>query len=267
MKINPQRIMNASDARAAISSVLDNALAGYVTHISREGKIEAHVVPANALVHEGNELDAMMVGALESAARWLADDAIKSGFHQAGDSIGRVFAWLWDCDPDKAVTWLAAYGISVIEEFQSRGFMRPSFGVLWEVLANALGVGLSRGDIRDFELRARERLPLHISPFTLDELAGRPRPRGTDDLWPDTTDSQHGWVKKRWRDVVVGDFVPNPDFGYELSLGDEHWCRITRIDETAITLSRHDGNALDYASSPDQWVPFQCYGPWRWGLR
>jgi hypothetical protein len=85
----------------------------------------------------------MMRRTLEVEARWLADEVERSGFHQAGDSIGLVYGWLWQCDPEAAVHWLAGYGNAVTLEFESRGWMRPAFGPLWRAMRIALKCGCS----------------------------------------------------------------------------------------------------------------------------
>ncbi|UQX13416.1 type II toxin-antitoxin system Phd/YefM family antitoxin [Candidatus Mycobacterium methanotrophicum] len=269
MKIDPTRIMNAREFRASLSAVLDSARAGRPTHITRDDRIDGHLVPPTALVHDGNEFLVMMYAAIEAEARFLADDVERSGFHQAGDSIGMVFGWLWQCDPDAAVEWLAKYAYAVTSEFESRGWARPAFGPLWRAMRIAVKVRLLDGEVRDFEEAVRTRLSDWQHPFTPDELSGRPRPRKVDDPWPDTRGSDIGWAKRRWRHVEPGMFVPNPDNGFELSVGDAGWCRVDRVDDTGsdIVLQRTDGSEFSYTTpGGDTWVPFRCQEPYRWGF-
>ena len=159
-------MINARDFRSSLSYALDRARDGATTHITRDGRIDGHLVPPDALVHDGNELLVLMTAALEVEARWLADQVQQSGFDQAGDAIGMVFGWLWQCDYAAAVQWLARYGDAVTVEFESRGWMRPAFGPLWRALSGALKVRLADAEINDFQAAARAHLgdwpsPLH----------------------------------------------------------------------------------------------------------
>lgn len=266
MLINQHRVRNVSDTRAQLSTILDNAQQGYTTHISRDGQIAAHVVPPNALVHRGNEFAIMMSATIDSCAHWITNDATTTGFHQAGDPIGIVFGWLWRADRHKAMDWLAVYTDTLTGIFEGRSYARPAFAPLWRALRIALGASLDSEEILEFEAFMREHLQDQITPFTLDELAGRERPRGHDDPWPDTAPTGKGWIKKRWRDVVVGNFVPNPDNAYQLNVGDENWCRVITLTEGEATVQRVDGThtTVALADAGSHWVPFQSDTPYRW---
>lgn len=266
MLINQHRVRNVSDTRAQLSAILDNAQQGYTTHISRDGQIAAHVVPPNALVHRGNEFAIMMSATIDSCAHWITNDATATGFHQAGDPIGIVFGWLWRADRHKAMDWLAVYTDTLTGIFEGRSYARPAFAPLWRALRIALGASLDSEEILEFEAFMREHLQDQITPFTLDELAGRERPRGDNDPWPDTAPTGKGWIKKRWRDVVVGDFVPNPDNAYQLTVGDENWCRVITLTESEATVQRVDGTHTTFAlaDAGSHWVPFQSDTPYRW---
>ena len=156
-------MLRASDVRTNFSVVLDDAANGKVTHVVREGRVVAHivpvdkkVVPANALVHDGNELLVMMAATLDSEAEWLATDVGRSGFHRARDSIGMVLGWIWECDPAEAVHWFARCSIAVTDQFERRQWAPPPFDQLWRTLSAALGVRLSKDDIGDFEQAIRD---------------------------------------------------------------------------------------------------------------
>lgn len=266
MLINQQRIMTMSAARAAFTDVLDRAAEGGTTHISRDGQVCAHIVPVTALVIQGNELDVLMAAAIDESANWLADDVAKSGFFQAGDDIGRVFAWLWRCDPDQAVHYLGSYAHKVTNTFEARGMVRPGLKVLADTLNVALGVSLTKDEARDFQEYARPRLREWYHPFSAQELEGGDRPRDADDPWPDVTPTGKAFAKKRWRDVTRQQFVANPDRAPEFKIGLEHWCQVSRVEDTTVFLTHHDSStstvSLDEVG--DQFVPFQHYGPLGW---
>lgn len=279
MKVDLERMLRASDVRTHFSAVLDDAANGKVTHVIREGQVVAHivpadkkVVPANALVHDNNELLVMMRATLDSEADWLATDVGRSGFHQAGDSIGRVLGWIWDCDPEEAVHWFAQYSIAVTEQFERRQWARPPLAPLWRALSIALGVRLTKDEISDYEQAVRAHLSDYSNPFSSEEIAGHARLRRGDDPWPDTTVYGLGWAKKRWSAVTVGEFVPNPERGFELGTDDEDWCRVTSLHETgddiSVGLLRADGSEFDHhLPNGESFVPFQQNGPFRWGIR
>lgn len=269
MLINQQRVMTMSAARSAFADVLDRAADGGMTHISRDGRICAHVVPGTALVIQGNELEVLMGSAIDDAASWLVGDVVKSGFFQAGDSIGRVFAWLWRCDPDQAVRFLGIYAHKVTEIFEARGLARPGLKVLAATLNVALGVSLTKDEIRDFQEYARSQLSTWYHPFSAQELEGGERPRTTDDPWPDATSSGKGFAKKRWRDVTRQEFVANPDRVPDLGLDIDHWCQVSRVEEDAtVILEHHDRSAstVSLAEVGEQFVPFQRHGPLNWKI-
>ncbi|MFV8176744.1 hypothetical protein [Mycolicibacterium peregrinum] len=277
MLVNQNRIMTVSDVRTSMSAVLDQARQGFTTHVSREGRIDAHVVPTNALVHQGSEFGVMMEATVDKWATWLVAEACATGFSQGGDPIGKVFAWLWRSDQYKSMAWLEIYWSAVRQKLDERGCARPAFIVLWRTLEVSLGAGLTHEEIREFEAFTRNYLQHDENPFTLDELAGRDRPRGDNDPWPDTwPGATKGWVKKRWRDLVAGDFVPNPEFAFEIGVDDDHWCRVANLDGTEITLDHadngDDGKTRGHrttvhtmADSGSHWVPFRSQPPWHWG--
>lgn len=179
-------MLRASDVRTHFSAVLDDAANGKVTHVIREGQVVAHivpagkkVVPANALVHDNNELLVMMRATLDSEADWLATDVGQSGFHQAGDSIGRVLGWIWDCDPEEAVHWFARYSIAVTDQFERRRWARPRSPLSGGSIDR---IGCSPDQRRDLRLRTGHPRPPQrlLKPVQLrrDRRTGRLR-RGT----------------------------------------------------------------------------------------
>lgn len=283
MKVDLERMLRASDVRTNFSAVLDDSAAGRVTHVVREGRVVAHivpvekkVVPANALVHDGNELLVMMGATLASEAECLATDVGRSGFHEARDSIGNVLGWIWHCDPRDAVQWLARYSIAVTDEFERRGWARPAFAPLWRGLRTALGGRLSNDEIAHFERDVRDHLGDYPTPFSSEEIAGEPRSRRADDPWPDSTATGIGWAKKRWSSVAVNEFVPNPERNFELGINNEDWCRVTSMQvpprpskakgHLSVQLARTDGSEFGH-QLPDResLIPFQEHGPYRWG--
>ncbi|BEL41979.1 Uncharacterised protein [Mycobacteroides abscessus subsp. abscessus] len=266
MLVNQQRVMTMSAARAAFTDVLDRAAEGAMTHLSRDGRICAHIVPEKALVIQGNELDVLMGAAIEEAANWLAQDAPKSGYFQAGDDIGRVFAWLWRCDPDQAVRFFSVYAHKVTNTFEAQGMTRPSLKVLAATLNVALGVCLTRDEAREFHEYIHPRLHEWYHPFSAEELEGGDRPRDDDDPWPDTTVYGKAFAKKRWRDITRQQFVANPDRAPELDIDVDSWCRVSRVEDATVFLTHYDGSTstVSLGEAGDQFVPFQHYGPLKW---
>lgn len=266
MLVNQQRVMTMSAARAAFTEVLDRAADGGVTHVSRDGRVCAHVVPERALVIQGNELDVLMGTAIEEAARWLSKDVAESGYFQAGDDIGRVFAWLWRCDPDQAVRFLGVYAYRVTNVFEAQGMTRPALKVLTATLNVALGVCLTRDEAREFLEYARPRLHEWYHPFSAEELEGGDRPRDEDDPWPDATHFGKAFGKKRWRDITRQQFVANPDRAPDLDIDVDHWCQVSRVEDATVFLTHHDGSTstVSLDEDGDQYVPFQHHGPLNW---
>lgn len=267
MLINQRRVMNVSQTRAALKTVLDDAHQGCTTHISRDGEIAAHIVPPNALVHRGREFAIMMNATINAAAQWITNDAAATGFSQAGEPIGRVFGWLWRSDRHKTMKWLAVYAEAVAQAFDNHGYATPTFAPLWHAFKEALKASLTDEEILEFEAFTRDSLKSQPrTPFTPDELAGRDRPRCDDDPWPDAASTGKSWVKKRYRHLVIGDFIPNPDFAHQLNIGNEHWCRVNELTPSNAVLQRFDGTAttIVFADAGSHWVPFQGHQPYNW---
>lgn len=266
MIINPTRVVNVSELRASISAALDSAASGRTTHVTRDGEVIAHLVPANALVHDGNQLLVMMGATIDAEAKWLADEAGRAGIYQAGDSWGMVLGWYWQCDPEGAVEWLARYCEVVAETYERQGWMRPDLDTLWSAISGALGVRVSQGDRADFEAAARAGLPGYTSIYTREELAGQPRPRSADDPWPD---SRH--PKIQWAQLPAGAYIPDPTALTSTLPSDDHWVRVAAINGDTVELQNPStyygapAATRTYAPRSTVWTPFRTGAPYRWG--
>lgn len=262
MRIDQYRLFSSTEARSTLPAILDAAGEGRTSHVIRDRTVAAHIVPPDALVVTNDVEPAIRVAVVSEKAAWLVTEAERNGYRNAGDSLGKVLAWTWESRPDTAVRWFASYALALFDLLEARRIARPAFDTLWWAVNVALRGFLLDGAISDFERTIRERLADlgYDNVFTAAELAGRGRERGIDDPWPDTESFGLGWAKKRWRDIDVGDFVPDPQLQYEFGSVDD-WCRVLSTDGA---LRRMDGGETHLSIDENSWVPFRAQGPWHW---
>src|SRR5699024_2914128 len=132
-----------------------------------------------------------------------AGEIDNDGYHHAGNAIGQILGWLWQCSDVAALRWLARYAAALTDALARRRINGPPFDPLWRSVSLSLQIALEPDVIADFQRSARGRLPDFIDIFTAAELAGGDRPRGDDDPWPDTTPAGRCFAKKRWTDIRV----------------------------------------------------------------
>lgn len=265
MRIDQNRLLPSSEARSTLPALLDAAGEGRIFHIARDRAVAAHLVPPNALIVTSEVEADVRIGLMTHTAAWWVGEIPRSGYRNAGDNLGRLLAWTWECDEAAAVKWFASYALALFDQLEDRHIARPAFGPLWWGVTVALRGFLRDGPIADYEGAIRNRLPElgFGNLFTESELAGHGRLHGDDDPWPDAEPFGHGWAKTRWRDIKVGEFVPDPALGYEFGSIDD-WCRVDAVADDA-TLRQADGSVKSWPVDGNAWVPFRNQQSWNWG--
>ncbi|QIV79877.1 hypothetical protein [Mycolicibacterium frederiksbergense] len=278
MRIDQNRLVPSTQARTTLPALLDAAHDGRIAHILRDGAVAAHLIPADLLVVTGNVEAALNYSVARHNAAWMADRVEEVGYRHAGDDIGRILAWTWECREDTAVTWFGTYVEALVEILSSRAIARPSFTSVWWALTVALRGFMLDGAIDDYEAAIRERLSDlgHGGLFGAAELAGQEVLRSSEDPWPHTPPFGGGWAKKRWGDLsssVDGSrdlFVPNSTHGYAYG-SDDDWLRVEAVDVThgrtgTASLRSADGGQVVTDISAGLWTPYRTEKPWRWGI-
>lgn len=259
VRLDPNRLVSAAAAPATLPALLSAAVAGRTTHLVDDGRVLAHLVPANALVITGAVEELLLAPAVHAEATRFADEIARHGYHHPGTVIGAILAWLWESSADAALRWLTAYTAELTAALTAGALSHPSFEPLWAALRPALGGYLVPDEVQDFEAAARAR------------LAGGGAVRcGPRDPWPEVTPGGRCFAKKRYADVAVGDFIPGHP-GADLDY-DDGWCRVERLDlqEPGViraSLRDADGqHAVHTAPDATIWVPSRSAQPWHWGL-
>ena len=248
-----------------LSTLLDAAAAGRAAHLVRDHEVVAHLIPADTLVLTADIAELLLRPVIRAEATRFSDEIEKDGYHHAGNTIGQILAWLWESSSDAAVGWAASYAAELTDALTARRISRPPFDPFWRAVRMALSIGLSDELTQHFEIAVRNRLPEFTDLFDTSELAGNDRPRGVGDPWPDTTGGGRCFAKKRWSDVRVGDFVPNPH-GADLDY-DDAWCRVEALDAEQAVLRDADGQQIVRpVDDSSVWLPTRSREPWQWGL-
>src|SRR5215472_8234623 len=101
MKLDGGRLQNVSGVRARLSSVLDDAARGEVTHVMRGSEVVAHIVPPDTLVHRNTRVLRMMLTLTASSV--ITEPSMAGGpcavhIHSASSGpagdFGVVLMWL-----------------------------------------------------------------------------------------------------------------------------------------------------------------------------
>ncbi|MCT7367329.1 hypothetical protein A7G45_31140 [Mycolicibacterium llatzerense] len=269
MEINSARLIGITHFRQHTSSTIDEVAAGKTFHLMRDNEVIGHIVPPNALVIDNENLEFCLLGSvIDPAADHFALSVINEGYlEHIGDDVGRVFAWLWNSNPTKAVRWVSYYTRRFTGALRGQHYSRPTFDQLWFAVSRGLSVTMRAAEIDDFGRVLRTELPnLNPGLFTPAELAGNCRPRDTDDPWPDAEPNGpgRGYTKRRWHDLEVGQFIPDPTRGHTLP-DDEHWCRIASINAAEAVLEQPDATPIHF-TVPDlgTWLPVVGHMPYYW---
>lgn len=265
MRIDPNRLVPATQAQTRLPALLDAAAAGHATHIVDNERVLAHLLPADALVLTPDIEEALLGTAVRAEAARFSGEIENAGYHHVGNTIGQMFSWLWQSSSDSAISWVARYATELADALAARRIGRPPFDPFWKAVRIALDIDAPDTAVQDFETALRTRLHGFTDLFTAAELAGDTRHRDADDPWPDTTAAGRCFAKKRWSDVRVGDFVP-PHQGVDLDY-DDGWCRIERLDAGQAVLRDATGQHFT-SQAPDDttWLPTRGREPWQWGM-
>lgn len=269
MEINSSRLIGITHFRQQTTAIMEEVAAGRTFHLMRDNEVIGHIVPPNAMVVDNENLEYCLLGnVIDPAADQFALTVIREGYlEHIGDDVGRVFAWLWNANPTKALRWVTYYAQRFTAVLRDQHYSRPTFDQLWFAVSRGLSVTLRDAEIDDFRHALRTDLPnLNPGLFTPAELAGGPRPRGTDDPWPDAgpNDPGRGFTKRRWHHLEAGQFIPDPTGGHALP-DDAQWCRIDSIDGAEAVLARSDAPPVN-VTVPDleTWLPVVSHMPFYW---
>lgn len=147
VKTSPNRMRSVTDARNGLNALLTDAEDGITTHIVKNSKIVAHLVPSNALILDGavGLLDQMLtrlaLDAAADSAQWCIDGRLAN----AGDFMGELLAWTWTTDPHVFGYTLAQYH-RALERRVGQDIPRE---MLLPGLETALAAAMSDSEIRD----------------------------------------------------------------------------------------------------------------------
>ncbi|GAA2401420.1 hypothetical protein [Mycolicibacterium llatzerense] len=272
MQVNASRLLGITQFRQQAAAIMEEVATGKSYHLMRDGEVIGHIVPPNALLISNDSVEfGLLSRVVVPTAERFAREVMESGYlGHVGDDVGRIFAWLWNCDPATAVRWVTYYAAHFIRALRDERYSRPAFSQLWFALAQGLGVSLRTAEIDEFEAFLRTEMPGWDPDglFSQAELAGGPRPREADDPWPDTLQGGHrGYAKRRWCHLEVNQFIPNPHNGHQLP-NSEQWCRIDTISGSTATLIQSDGKALSaQIDDAATWVPVINHEPFYWKAR
>jgi antitoxin (DNA-binding transcriptional repressor) of toxin-antitoxin stability system len=166
MEIDATRLIGVTQARQQFASLLDQAAFGKTFHLMRDGAIAAHLVPSCALVVNNRGVEGTLLAPLihQTAQRFGREFIERGDNANPGDDLGRVLAWLWDCDHDKALRWLGEFSAELALVLAEHQCSPPTFEQFWEALSTSLRVALSDASIDDFEARAGEYVKFAASP-------------------------------------------------------------------------------------------------------
>ncbi|MFL0243164.1 hypothetical protein [Mycobacterium sp. SMC-17] len=272
MQVNVNRLVGITQFRQQAAAIMEEVAAGKSYHLTRDTEVIGHIVPPNALLISNDSVEIGLLSRLVvPTAERFAKEVMQEGYlGHVGDDVGRIFAWLWNCDPSKAVRWVTSYAAHFIRALRDERYSRPAFSQLWFALARGLGVSLRDAEIDEFEAYLRTEMPGWDPDglFGQEELAGSPRPREADDPWPDTLQGgKRGYAKRHWCHLEAGQFIPNPHNGYQLPAS-EQWCRIDTISGPTATLTQSDGKTVSaQINDVATWVPVINRAPFYWKAR
>lgn len=270
MEVNSKRLVGITHFRQHTTSIMDEVADGKTFHLMRDTAVIGHIVPPNALVIDNENLECCLLSNLiDPEADDFARSVIKEGYlAHVGDSVGRVFAWLWNTDTNKAMRWVTYYAQRVANALRDQRYSRPTYDQLWFAVSRGLSVSMRAADIEDFDQLFRTEISLRDPAlFSPAELAGEPRPQEPDDPWPDAVanDRGRGFTKRRWRHLEAGQYIPDPTLGYTLP-EDDHWCRIESITGADAVLQQSDATPIPFTiDNPDTWLPVVGHTPFYWG--
>ena len=147
VKTSPNRMRSVTEARSGLNALLADAEDGITTHIVKNSKIVAHLVPSNALILDGavDLLDQMLTRLALDAAADSAQSFVNGSLASAGDFMGELLAWTWSTDQHVFCYTLAQYH-RALERHIGHEINREQ---LVPGLEAALAVAMSHSEIRD----------------------------------------------------------------------------------------------------------------------
>ncbi|SLJ75693.1 type II toxin-antitoxin system Phd/YefM family antitoxin [Mycobacteroides abscessus] len=146
-KPSPNRMRSVTEARSGLNALLADAEDGITTHIVKNSKIVAHLVPSNALILDGavDLLDQMLTRLALDAAADSTPSFVDGRLAHAGDFMGELLAWTWTTDQHVFCYTLAQYH-RALERRVRQDITREQ---LVPGLETALAVAMSDSEIRD----------------------------------------------------------------------------------------------------------------------
>lgn len=147
VKPSPNRMRSVTEARGGLNALLGDAEDGITTHIVKNSKIVAHLVPSNALILDGavDLLDQMLTRLALDAAADSAPSFVNGSLASAGDFMGELLAWTWTTDQHVFSYTLAQYH-RALERHAGQDITREQ---LLPGLESALAAAMSDSEIRD----------------------------------------------------------------------------------------------------------------------
>lgn len=147
VKPSPNRMRSVTEARSGLNALLADAEDGITTHIVKNSKIVAHLVPSNALILDGavDLLDQMLTRLALDAAADSTPSFVDGRLAHAGDFMGELLAWTWTTDQHVFCYTLAQYH-RALERRVRQDITREQ---LVPGLETALAVAMSDSEIRD----------------------------------------------------------------------------------------------------------------------
>jgi antitoxin (DNA-binding transcriptional repressor) of toxin-antitoxin stability system len=147
--VGSTRTWTVTEARTRFSSLIADAQSGQIAHISSNGKVAAHIVPANAwIIDDQATLNQLISPVIAAEAKKTAAEDSPYRLNDIGDPLGRVLSWAWRTDPERV------YMRTLVEYVATLSIELGRLVDLREVLAG-IGTGLDVcGKLTDSEIAA-----------------------------------------------------------------------------------------------------------------
>lgn len=147
VNIRAARMRTATAARNAFNELLGDAERGIMTHITKDGRVVAHLVPSNAPILDDRSLRHALIAALTArdAAEVGAYEWREERLWHAGDSIGRLLAWTWSSDSDLCLQAFAMFH----DNLQKVVGSTIGLDAIWPGIEVALRIALGDSEIAE----------------------------------------------------------------------------------------------------------------------
>ena len=147
VNIRPTRMRTVSDARNGFSTLIADAADGVSTHVMKGSELVAHIVPASTpIIDDQNLLATMICAVTAQEAREVAATEWRDGrLWNAGDPVGRLFAWTWRTNQHLCMQAFAHWHATLQETVGDA----IGLGALWGGLETALAVSLDNSEIAE----------------------------------------------------------------------------------------------------------------------